>query len=329
VKRREFITLFGSAAAAWPLAAGAQQPERMRRIGVLMGFPQDDPEGQAWSKAFVHGLEELGWVNGRNMQLDIRWGSGDLQVMGQAAKELVAARPHVILASTTPVLAALMRETSSIPIVFVSVSNPVGAGFVPSLARPGGNVTGLANYEGKIASKWLAQLKELVPAVTRIAVLLHRETAAHKLYWDQLAAAAPSLGVVAIATPYSNVSDIESALNAIEASPSAGLLVFPYILAVANRNLIIRLADQKRLPAIYPFRVFIPNGGLMSYGIDLVDAHRRVSSYVDRILKGDAPAALPVQLQTKFTLAINLKTAKALGLSVPSTLLALADEVIE
>ena len=249
--------------------------------------------------------------------------------MAVLAKELVALQPDVILASSSPVLTAVKRATSTIPIVFVAVSSPVEAGFVQSLARPGGNATGLANFEGEMASKWLGQLKEIAPRTSRVAVLLHPDAAAHAVYWRDLSAAAPSVGVTPVAVPFRSTADIERGLTAFATEPDSGLVVLANVIATANRALIIRLAAQHRMPAIYPFRVFVADGGLVSYGIDLADAHRRVADYVDRVLKGTPPADLPVQLQTKFTLVINLKTAKALGLAVPPTLLALADEVID
>jgi putative ABC transport system substrate-binding protein len=328
MKRREFITFLGGAV-AWPLVTRAQQPDRMRRIGMLMAFSENDPEGQNWARAFVQGLKELGWIGGVNTRFDVRWAKGDVALMAPLAKELVALQPDVILASTSPVLAALKQETSTIPIVFVSVSNPVGAGFIRSLAQPGGNATGLANYEAEMASKWLAQLKEVSPTITRVGVLLHPDAAAHTAYWRELSAAAHSLNIIPVAIPYRNAVEIERNLNTFAAEPNGGLLVLAYIIAITNRDLIIRLAAQNRMPAIYPFRVFVLDGGLMSYGIDLVEAHRRVATYIDSILKGVSPADLPVQLQTKFTMAINLKTAKSLGLTVPPTLLTSADEVIE
>jgi putative ABC transport system substrate-binding protein len=296
---------------------------------MLMPFAENDAEGQAWANAFFQGLKELGWTEGLNAKFDVRWAKGDVALMGSLAKELVALQPDVILASTSPVLAAVKKETSTIPIVFVSVSDPVGAGFVRSLAQPGGNATGLANYEGEMASKWLGQLKEIAPAVSRVAVLLHPDAAAHAVYWRELSAAAPSLGVTPVIVPFRSATDIERNLNGFAAEPNGGLVVLANIIAAVNRELIIRLAAQNRMPAIYFFRRFVSDGGLMSYGIDLADAHRRVALFVDSVLKGASPADLPVQLQTKFTLAINLKTAKALGLTVPPTLLALADEVIE
>ncbi len=276
--RREFITaLIG--AVAWPRAVRAQQQRGlMRRVGILMAFADDDPEGQNWAHALVQGLNELGWTDGLNAKFDWRWARGDVALMGGLAKELVALKPDVILASTTPVLAALMKETTTIPIVFVSVSNPVDAGFVRSLAQPGGNVTGLANYEGEMASKWLAQLKEISPAITRVAVLMHPDAPAHAAYWRATSAAAPSLNVTPVAIPFRTAANIERNLTAFAVEPNGGLLVLANIVATANRDLIIRLAAQNRMPAIYPFRVFVSDGGLMSYGIDLVDFSSACSS---------------------------------------------------
>ena len=294
-----------------------------------MPFTESDAEGQTWLHAFIGGLKDLGWIEGTTARFDVRWAQGDVALMGTLAKELVALQPDLIFANSSPFLAAVNQATVTIPIVFINVSNPVGAGFVQSLARPGGNATGLANYEGEIAGKWLAQLKEIAPTVTRVAVLLHPDAVAHGHYWRELAAAAPSLGITPVAAPFRSAADIERSLNAFAPQPNVGLVVLANIIATANRELIIRLAAKNRMPAIYPFRVFVSDGGLMSYGSDLVEGHRRVTLFVDSILKGASPADLPVQLQTKFAIAINLKTAKTLDLTVPPTLLALADEVIE
>jgi putative tryptophan/tyrosine transport system substrate-binding protein len=329
MRRREFIILLGGSAAVWPLAAKAQPSNRVRRIGVLMPFTENDKEGQGWLRAFFDGLKDLGWVDGTTARFDVRWASGDVTLMGTLAKELVALQPDLIFANSSPVLAAVKQATSAIPIVFINVSNPVGAGFVQSLSRPGGNATGLANYESEIAGKWLSQLKEIAPGLAQVAVLLHPDAVAHGHYWRELAAVAPSLGIIPVAAPFRNTADIERTLNGFAAQPTIGLVVLANIIATANRELIIRLAEKNRMPAIYPFREFVTEGGLMSYGSDLVEGHRRVALFVDGILKGASPADLPVQLQTKFAIAINLKTAKALGLTVPPALLALANELIE
>jgi putative ABC transport system substrate-binding protein len=328
MRRREFMVLV-SGVAAWPLRVDAQVPNRMRSVGILMPFTQIDAEGQTWLNALFDGLRALGWIEGANVKFHVRWAEGDAALMGSLAKELVALRPDLIFANSSPVLAAVKQATSTTPIVFINVSNPVGAGFVQSLARPGGNATGLANYEGEIASKWLAQVKEIAPAVTKVAVLLHPDAVAHGHYWRALAAAAPSLGITPVAAPFRTAADIENALNGFAGQTNTGLVVLANIITTVNRGLIIRLAAKHQMPAVYPFRVFVSDGGLMSYGSDLVEGHRHVARFVDSILKGASPTELPVQLQTKFAIAINLKTAKTLGLTVPPTLLALADEVIE
>jgi putative ABC transport system substrate-binding protein len=325
--RRRFVALLAAAAAAAPTAAQAAGP--MRRIGVMMAFAETDREGQYWANAFIDGLKTLGWSEGRNASFDWRWANGDVGQMAIFASELVGLKPDVILASSSPVLAALMKATSEIPLAFVSVSNPVDAGFVRSLARPGGNVTGLANYEGEIASKWLAQLKEISPATARVGVLLHPEAPAHAAYWRDATAAASSLKITLTPIPFRTPADIERGLTALAGEPGSGVLVLANILATANRRLIIDLAARHRMPAIYPFRVFVSDGGLISYGIDLIDSHRRVASYVDEILRGSPAAGLQVQMQTKFSLAINLATARMLKLGVPPTLIATADEVVE
>ena len=328
MRRREFLGAITGAAAARPFVVQAQ-PGSARRIAILMGVAETDGEGQSWARAVVEGLKDLGWTERENVHYDVRWSQGDPPLIQALASELVASRPDVIVASSSPVLATLQRATSTIPLVFANVSNPVGAGFVRSLAQPGGNATGLANYEGNIASKWLEQLKQASPSTKRVFVLLHPDAAAHAIYWEALAAAAPSLGMSLTPLPFRNATDIEQHLSAGPAEPDSGLVVLANIVATGNRKLIVRLAAQRRYPAIYPFRAFVSDGGLMSYGLDLVDAHRRAALYVDRILKGSSPAELPVQQPTRLELVINLKTAKALNLTLPETLLATADEVIE
>jgi ABC-type uncharacterized transport system substrate-binding protein len=317
MRRRDFIKGIVSSTAS-PLVAHAQQVSRMRRIGILMPFAEDDAEGQADLRALLQGLKDHGWNDGTNVSLDVRWAKGDPGLFGPLAKELIALQPDI-----------LFVETTTLPIVFVNVSNPVGAGFVKNLAKPGVNATGLANYEGEMASKWLGQLKQTAPAVSRVAILLHPDAAAHAVYWRELVAAAPSLRITPVTVPFRTAIEIERNLNAFESEPGGGLVVLANVITTANRKLILNIAAQKRMPAIYPFRVFASDGGLMAYGSDLVDAHRRVATYVDRILKGSSPADLPVQLQTRFVLTINLRIAKALGLTVPPALLAIADEVIE
>jgi len=329
MKRREFITVFGGAAAAWPLAARAQQPERMRRIGVLMNLPADDSEAQARNAAFLQGLLGLGWTVGRNLRIDYRWGAGNPDLYRRYAAELVALAPDVILAVTSPVVAALQQATRSVPIVFVGVVDPVGADLVANLARPGGNTTGFALFEYGLAAKWLALLKEIAPGVTRAAVLRDAATAAGVGQLGAIQVVAPSFGIELSAVAVRDASEIERAIVAFARSPNAGLIVTASPFGAVHPDRIAALAAQHRLPAVYPFRYFVTAGGLVSYGPELLSPFRLAAGYVDRILKGEKPADLPVQQPTKYELVINLKTAKALGLEVPPSLLARADEVIE
>jgi putative tryptophan/tyrosine transport system substrate-binding protein len=329
MRRREFITLLGGATATWPLAARAQQPDRTRRIGALIGFAEGDQEQRARTAAFLNRLRELGWTDGRNIQIDYRYTDGDTDRMRVAANELVALSPDLILAQTNPVLAALRQATSSVPIVFVQVSDPVGGGFVASLARPGGNMTGFTNFEPEMGGKWLETLTEATRGLTRAAILLHPKIAAHAAFLRAAQAAAPTLGTTVIAAEAVDGSEIERSVSAFSADPNGGLIVLPSPLVILNRDPIIALAARYRLPAVYPYSFFANAGGLISYGIDQVEQWRRAASYVDRILKGEKPADLPAQQPTKYELVINLKTAKALRLEVPPTLLARADEVIE
>ena len=328
MKRREFITLLGGAA-AWPLAVRAQQRERVRRIGVLMSLAADDPEGQARLTAFVQGLQELGWTDGRNVQIDYRWPAGDAERIRRYAAELAALAPDIILAGGGAVVPSLLQATRAIPIVFTQTPDPVGAGFVESLARPGGNVTGFMLYEYGIGAKWLELLKEIAPHVTRAAVIRDAAIASGIGQWGAIQTAAPSFGVELRPVDVRDASEIERAIAAFARSPNGGLIVAASTLAVVHRDLIVTLAARHKLPAVYPSRFFVRSGGLIFYGPDSVEPHRRAAGYVDRILKGEKPADLPVQAPTKYELAINLKTAKALGLDVPPTLLARADEVIE
>jgi putative ABC transport system substrate-binding protein len=330
LKRREFITLLG-AAAAWPLAARAQQPERMRRIGVLMGYPESDSEAQTKIAAFRDGLQKLGWTEGRNTRIDTRWATpADAESMERFAKELVALQPDLILSSTTPTTAALLQQTRTIPIVFATVADPVGSGFVASFPRPGGNVTGFVVFEASLAGKWLELLKEIVPRVNRITFLFNPATATYaEFYLNPFKAAAESFAVEAIAAPVRDRSELESVVSAQAREPNGGLIVMPDSFTDLHRAEIASLATRYRLPAVYPRRIFTEVGGLLSYGIDQLDNFRLAATYADRILKGEKPADLPVQAPTKFELVINLKTAKMLGLEVPPTLLARADEVIE
>ena len=325
MKRRAFIALLGGAA-AWPLAAGAQQPERMRRIGVLMTLAADDPEGQ---EAFVQGLQELGWTDGRNVQIDYRWPAGDAQRIRRYAAELAALAPDVILAGGGAVVPSLLQATRTVPIVFTQTPDPVGAGFVNSLARPGGNVTGFTTFEYGISAKWLELLKEIAPRVTRAAVIRDAAIASGTGQWGALQSVAPSVGVEVSPLNLRDASETERAVTAFARSSNGGLIVAASTLAVVHRDLIVTLAARHKLPAVYSGRFFVTAGGLTSYGPDSIDPHRRAALYVDRILKGEKPADLPVQAPTKYELVINLKTARALGLDVPPSLLARADEVIE
>jgi putative tryptophan/tyrosine transport system substrate-binding protein len=329
MRRREFITLLGGTAAAWPLAARAQQVERMRRIGVLMPFAADDPEAKARLAAFYQGLQQLGWTDGRNVRIDVRWGSGEPERIRRYATELVALAPDVILASTTPAMGEVQQATRTIPIVFVQVVDPVAAGFVDSLAQPGSNVTGFTPFEYGISGKWLELLREIAPRVTRVAVI---RDPAISVGIGQLAAiqsVAPAFGVELRPVGVRDAGEIERAITTFARSSNDGLILTGSALAYIHRELIVTLAARHKLPSVYSDRVFATDGGLISYGPDRVDQYRRAASYVDRILKGEKPADLPVQAPTKYELVINLKTAKSLGLEVPPTLLARADEVIE
>ena len=328
LRRREFITLVGGAA-AWPCAARAQHGERTRRIGVLLIYPENDPEGRARIVAFTQGLQALGWAEPLNIRIDLRWTSGDASSIRRGAAELVALTPDVILSQSTPALAALREATSTIPIVFVSVSDPVGDGFVASLAKPAGNMTGFSNYEPTLAGKWLGLIKQAAPRLERIAVLFNPSTAPHSIFLHPMEAVASSMAVELVPAPVHSDAEIESTIAAIGREPGRGLIVLPDAFTSARRKSIIALTSVHRLPAIYAFRFFPADGGLMSYGVDVRDQFWRAPSYVDRILRGEKPSDLPVQQPTKFEFVINLKTAKALGLTVPPELLALADVVIE
>jgi putative ABC transport system substrate-binding protein len=329
MKRREFITLVGSAAAVWPLAARAQQGERMRRIGVLINFASDDVEGQARLTAFREGLRQLGWTEGGNVRIDTRWAAGDPDRYRQYVAELLALAPDVILAISSAALASLLQATRTVPIVFTTVADPVGAGYVDSLARPGGNATGFVLWEYSIAAKWLELLKEIAPQVTRAVVFRQSALAAGPGQFGVIQAAAPSLGVDLRVADVRDAREIERAVTTFAQGSNGGLIVTGSPGALSHRTLIVALATRHRLPAVYSARVFPADGGLISYGPDPVDQLRRAAGYVDRILKGEKAAELPVQAPTKYDLVINFKTARALGLDVPPTLLARADEVIE
>jgi putative ABC transport system substrate-binding protein len=327
MRRREFITILGGAAAALPLAARAQQRERMRRIGVLMALAADDPAGQARFVAFVQALQELGWTDGRNVRIDTRWAAGDAERFRRYAAELVA--PDVILASGGTGVGALLQVSRTVPIVFTQTQDPVGAGYVDSLALPGGNTTGFTNQEYGTSGKYLELLKEIAPRVARAAVLRDPTTPQGIGSFGAIQAVAPSLGVELRPIDVHDAPEIERAVTAFARSSNGGLIVTGSALTALHRDLFITLAARHKLPAIYWERFFVTGGGLISYGADSIDPHRRAAGYVDRILKGEKPADLPVQFPTKYELVINLKTAKALGLTVPPSLLSRADEVIE
>ena len=328
MKRRDFIALL-SGGAAWPLAARAQQSDRVRRIGVLMTTAADDPEGQARLVAFVHGLQQLGWTDGRNVRIETRWSAGNTDDIRKYASELLALAPDVILAPGSATVGPLLQATRVVPIVFVHVPDPVGAGFVDSLARPGGNATGFTFLEYATSGKWLELLKQIAPGVTRAAVLRDHAITGGIGQFGAIQSVAPSLGVEASPLNVRDAGEIERAITAFARSSNGGLIVTGSGLAGVHRDLIITLAARHKLPAVYWERFFATAGGLISYGPDLVDQYRRAAGYVDRILKGEKPADLPVQAPTKFDLVINLKTAKTLGLTVPASLLASANEVIE
>jgi putative tryptophan/tyrosine transport system substrate-binding protein len=330
IKRREFITLIGGAA-AWPLAARAQQqPERMRRIGVLMSQSADHPDALAQVSAFAQGLQERGWTVGGNARIDYRWGAGDLDRFRKYAAELVALAPDVILATAGSIVGALQQVSRTVPIVFVTTIDPVGGGWVESLARPGGNATGFTAYEFSMSGKWLELLKEIAPRVTRVAVIRDPSVPAGSGGFDAIQTVAPLFGVELTPIGVRDAGEIERGITAFARGSNGGLImVGPPSSVQLHRDLIIALAAQHRLPAVYGGRFYVTIGGLLAYVPDPIDQYRRAAGYVDRILKGEKPADLPVQAPTKFELAINLKTAKALGLEVPPTLLARADEVIE
>jgi putative ABC transport system substrate-binding protein len=329
MRRREFITLLGGTAAAWPLGARAQQAERIRRIGVLMNVAADHPVGQARNAAFLQELAQLGWIDGRNLRIEYRWAAGDAEGIRRYAAELAAIAPEVILAPGSATAVPLLQATRTVPIVFVHATDPVGAGFVENLARPGGNATGFTLFEYGISGKWLELLKQIAPGVTRVAVIRDAALAAGTGQLGAIQSVAPAFGVELRPVGMSDAGEIERAVAAFARSPNGGLILTASTLAQVHRNLIVALAAKHKLPAVYFERFFASAGGLISYGPDLVDQYRRAATYVDRILKGEKPADLPVQAPTKYELVINLKTARALDLTVPPTLLARADEVIE
>jgi putative tryptophan/tyrosine transport system substrate-binding protein len=328
MKRREFITLFGGAA-TWPLAVRAQQSDRMRRIGVLMNLAADDPGSSTRVAAFAQGLGELGWNVGRNVRIDYRWGAGDVGSVRRYAAELAELKPDVILTAGAAVVASLLQTTRTVPIVFVYVADPVGAGFVDSLARPGGNATGFTPFEYGLSAKWLELLKQIAPGITRAAVIRDPTDPAGTGQFGAIQSVAPSLGVELRPVNVRDAGEIEPAVAAFARSSNSGLIVTASTFSVVHRDLIVAVAAGHKLPSVYYSRLFVTAGGLVSYGPNAVDQYRQAASYIDRILRGEKPADLPVQASTKYELVINLKTAKALGLEIPQTLLATADEVIE
>jgi ABC-type uncharacterized transport system substrate-binding protein len=329
VRRRQFIAGLGSAA-AWPVAARAQQTERVRRAGVLIAYPKTDPIAQSSLSAFVQALTSLGWQEGRNIEIQYRWADGGFDQMQKLASELVALRPDIIFAfHGAPVLTALAQETHTIPIVFSGVSDPVGLGFVESLARPGGNITGFAVYHPSFGSKWLDLLRRIAPDIKRIVLIYNPRTSVPELYLPSIEAAAATFATDLVKTPVLDPAEIEPAIAAATYNSGTGLIFLPDTFLIAHRETIISAVARFRVPAIYALHHFVADGGLMSYGSDLDDLNRRSVSYVDRILKGERPADLPVQQPTTFQFVINIKTAKALGLEIPPMLLSLADEVID
>ena len=329
MRRRDFISLVGGSALAWPFAARAQQPERMRVVGILLGIAKDDPDYQPWISAFRQALQELGWIEGRNVRMDIRWATADPGEIRKQAAELAASAPDVILAPGTTTVGPLMQATRTVPIVFPIIADPVAGGFVDSLARPGHNATGFMLFEYSISGKWLELLKQIAPGVTRVAVLGDPNTPTGPAQFGVIQAVAPMLRVEVSAFNKRDADEIERAITAFAQSPNGGLILTAGGPAFVHRDLIITLAARYKLPAIYFERVFVTAGGLLCYGPDRIDMYRRAAGYVDRILKGAKPADLPVQAPTKYQLVINLKTARTLGLDVPAMLLARADEVIE
>jgi len=330
MRRREFIKVIaGSAAVAWPFAARAQQSERMRRIGMLMAYAEDDPETKARLVAFRQRLEKRGWSEGRNAHIEIRFAGNDSSKHEPLAKELVAAQPDVILAHTTRVAAALQRESRVIPMVFVNVSDPIGSGFITNLARPGENLTGVLQYEASVVGKWLAMLKEIAPRLERVAVVANPKTTPYDYFFRAAEAIAPTLAIKLVPSPVATAADIEHAIESVAGAPNGGLLLPPDGTTIMHRDLVIALAARHKLPAVYAFDFFVAAGGLMSYATDQDEVFRLAASYIDRILRGDKPADLPVQAPTKFGTTVNVRTAKALGITIPPGLLVAADEVIE
>jgi ABC-type uncharacterized transport system substrate-binding protein len=329
MRRREFIGLLGSAAAVWPVVARAQQPERVRRIGVLSPLPADHPDDRVRYAAFLEALRQLGWTDGRNVRIEARWSAGDAAITRKYAAELVTLAPDLILATGGAGTAAMLQATRSVPVVFVIVPDPVGSGFVESLAQPGGNATGFMQFEYTLSAKWVELLKEIAPGVTRAAILWDPAVAAGIGQFAVIQSVAPSFGVDVRAINLRDAAEIERSVAAFARTPNGGLILTTGALSAVHRDLIISLAARFKLPATYQERAYVAAGGLVSYGANYADQYRRAAGYVDRILKGDKPADLPVQAPTKYELIVNLKTAKALGITVPQSVLARADEIIE
>jgi putative ABC transport system substrate-binding protein len=328
MERRRFITLLGATLAS-PLAARAQQADRVAHIGVLMGISDSDPEAKPRVEAFRKGMEELGWTEGRNVRLDYRWTAGDPDRTVLFAREIFELKPDIMLVHSSPAVAALRKLTSRIPMVFVLIADPIGSGFVESLAHPGGNVTGFMNAEAPMAGKWLGLMMEIVPKVKRVALIYNPRTSPYQSFLREFDASARELGVQSVPTPVLDAAEVERALQALGQQPDSAFFVVPDVFVQVHRALIIRLAEQYRLPAIYPYRFFPTSGGLLSYGFDTVVAFRQAASYVDKILKGASPADLPVQAPSTFKMVVNLKAAQAIGLTIPESFLVRADEVID
>jgi putative tryptophan/tyrosine transport system substrate-binding protein len=329
MRRREFITLLGGAA-AWPLSARAQRPDQIRRVGVFMGSAEDDPDSKPRLGAFRQGLEKLGWSEGRNIHLDVRFAlpTNEQQVQ-MLVKELLALSPDVVVAQSTPLTTAFRRESRNVPIVFIAVGDPVGAGFIVNLARPGGNLTGLTIYESSVAGKWMAMVKEIAPRIRRVAFIINPKASSFALSAPEAETMARSLAIELAVSTIENAGDIERVIESFASLPNGGLVFPPDATTTAHRDLVVALAARYRLPAAYAWREFVTAGGLMSYGIDFLDQFRQAAFYVDRILRGSSPAELPVQAPTRYQTVLNLETAKALDLTVPAGLLLAADEIIE
>jgi len=329
MRRREFITLVSGAALAWPLAPHAQQSDQMRRVGVLVNAAENDRDKQFEISEFRQRLKDLGWTEGGNIRLDIRWTAGDFELAHRFAAELVSLSPDAILATNAPTLEAVRKETSTIPLVFVQVSDPIANGVVSSLAHPGGSITGFTHFEYAIGGKWLGLLKEIAPNIVKVAVIWNPKNTSVNRFFSEIKTAAPSFAIEPIAVHVQNAAEIEHAINAFAHEPNLGLIVPPDFTTVINRAPIIALAARYNLPAIYPFRLFVKDGGLLSYGVDLPEVYRQAASYVDRILRGEKPGDLPVQTPNKIELVVSLKAANAMGLTIPEEVLTIVDEAIE